>query len=141
MKRVHLIYLVIVTSLCACTQNPEEQLTYLNGYWEIAGVTTPDGKAKEFSLSQNIDFFEIQNNQKGIRKKVQPSINGNFTTSQSSENIDIEIRKDMLVLKYTTAFDHWEETVIEATKDELILLNENGNIYSYRRYEPILLSQ
>lgn len=141
MKRVHLIYLVIVTSLCACTQNPEEQLTYLNGYWEIADVTTPDGKAKEFSLSQNIDFFEIQNNQKGIRKKVQPSINGNFTTSQSSENIDIEIRKDMLVLKYTTAFDHWEETVIEATKDELILLNENGNIYSYRRYEPILLSQ
>ena len=141
MKRLHLIYILIVTSLVSCTQTPDEKLTHLEGYWEIADVTTADGAKREFSLSQNIDFFEIQDNQIGIRKKVQPDINGHFTTSQSSENIDIEINGDTLVLKYTTAFDSWKETVIKASKDQLILLNEDGNTYTYRRYEPILLSE
>ncbi|WP_299685610.1 hypothetical protein [uncultured Dokdonia sp.] len=141
MKQVHLICLVIITSVTACTQSPEEQLAHLNGYWEIANVTTPDGETKTFSLSQNIDFFDIQDHQKGIRKKVQPDINGHFTTSQSSENIDIEFTEGMLILAYTTAFDTWKETVIKASKEQLVLLNENGNTYTYRRYEPILLSE
>jgi len=124
-----------------CTQAPEEKLTHLEGYWEIASVTTPSGETKTFSISQNIDFFDIQDNQKGIRKKVQPDINGHFTTSQSSENIDIEIQEDQLILTYTTAFDSWKETVVKASKEQLILLNDNGNTYTYRRYEPILLSK
>ena len=131
----------MATSLVSCTQTPDEQLTYLEGYWEIAEVATPDGSKKTYSLSQNVDFFEIQDNQKGVRKKVQPDIGGHFTTSQSSENIDIEINDNTLVLKYTTAFDSWKETVIEASKDQLILLNENGTTYTYRRYEPILFSK
>ena len=94
-----------------------------------------------FSLSQNIDFFDIENNSKGIRKKVQPDISGKFTTSQSSENIDIEINDGTLILKYTTAFDSWKETVIKASQDQLILLNENGNTYTYRRYEPLVLTK
>ena len=114
---------------------------HLEGYWEIAEVASPNGAKKTFSLSQNIDFFEIEDQKKGIRKKVQPDIGGHFTTSQSSENIDIEINDDALVLKYTTAFDSWKETVIKASKDRLILLNENGTTYTYRRYEPILLSE
>ncbi|MFT5890916.1 MAG: hypothetical protein ACI9Y7_001015 [Dokdonia sp.] len=141
MKRLHLIYILIVTSLISCTQTPDEKLTHLAGYWEIADVTTVGGKKREFSLSQNIDFFEIQDNLIGVRKKVQPDINGHFTTSQSLENIDIEINEDTLVLKYTTAFDSWKETVIKASKDQLILVNEDGNTYTYRRYKPILLSE
>ncbi len=131
----------IVTSLISCTQTPDEKLAHLAGYWEIADVTTADGAKRTFSLSQNIDFFEIQDNKIGIRKKMQPDINGHFTTSQSLENIDIEINEDILILKYTTAFDSWKETVIKASKDQLILLNEDGNMYTYRRYEPILLSE
>lgn len=141
MKRLYLIYTLIITSLIACTQSPNEKLSHLNGYWEIADVTMLDGEKKEFSMSQNIDFFEIQDNQTGVRKKVQPSINGQFTTSQSSENIDIEINEDILIIRYTTAFDSWKETVLKASEDQLVLLNENGNTYTYRRYEPILFSE
>lgn len=139
MKRLHLTYTLFTAILVSCTQTPEEQLTLLEGYWEIAEVTAPNGAKKTFSLSQNIDFFDIVDQKKGIRKKVQPDIDGNFTTSQSSENIDIEINDDTIVLIYTTAFDSWKETVMEATKDQLTLLNENGTTYTYRRYEPILL--
>lgn len=141
MKRLHLIYILFIASLVSCTQTPEEKLTHLEGYWEITEVTSSNGGKKTFSMSQNIDFFEIKDQKKGIRKKVQPDIGGNFTTSDSSENIDIKISGDTLILKYTTAFDSWEETVVKASEDQLILLNEIGTTYTYRRYEPILLSE
>lgn len=141
MKQLHYIFILFMAGLVSCTQTPEEKIAHLEGYWEIAEVASPNGVKKTFSLSQNIDFFEIEDQKKGIRKKVQPDIGGNFTTSQSSENIDIEINDDTLVLKYTTAFDSWRETVIKASKDQLILLNENGTTYTYRRYEPILLPE
>ena len=139
MKRVLFIYICIAVGLLACSQSPDDQLVHLEGYWEIADVTTPEGQTKTFSISQNIDFFDIGANSKGIRKKVQPSISGKFTTSKSSENIDITIIDGELILTYTTPLDSWKETVIKATQDELILLNENGNTYSYRRYEPLVI--
>lgn len=110
----------------------------INGYWEIASVTTSEGVTKEFSISQNVDFIEIENG-KGIRKKVQPDLMGNFKTTNASENIDVEIDSDRLTLKYSTAFDTWNETVLEVTKEKLKVENDNGNTYTYRRYEPLMI--
>lgn len=141
MKRLYPIYILIIVSFFACSQSPEDALQHLEGYWEIASVTLADGSKKEFSISQNIDFFEIKENQTGIRKKVQPDINGHFVTSKSVENIDIETVNDTLVLKYTTAYDTWQEKVITAKEKQLILLAENGNVYTYRRYEPLIINE
>jgi hypothetical protein len=125
--------------LISCSQSNEEKLALLNGYWEIASVTTSEGVIKEFSISQNVDFIDIENG-KGIRKKVQPDLMGNFKTSNASENIDVEIDNDRLILKYSTAFDTWNETVLEVTKEKLRVENDNGNTYTYRRYEPLMIT-
>lgn len=125
--------------LISCSQCNEEKLALLNGYWEIASVTTSEGVIKEFSISQNVDFIDIENG-KGIRKKVQPDLMGNFKTSNASENIDVEIDNDRLILKYSTAFDTWNETVLEVTKEKLRVENDNGNTYTYRRYEPLMIT-
>lgn len=125
--------------LISCSQSNEEKLALLNGYWEIASVTTSEGVIKEFSISQNVDFIDIENG-KGIRKKVQPDLMGNFKTSNASENIDVEIDNDRLTLSYSTAFDTWNETVLEVTKEKLRVENDNGNTYTYRRYEPLMIT-
>lgn len=132
------LYTLLFITFYSCTSSPEAQLEYLDGYWEIVAVRFPDDTQRTFSMSQNIDFFEVNDDLTGVRKKVQPDILGSFTTSQSSENINATIKDDILKLQYSTAFDSWYETVIKATAEELILLNENGNTYTYRRYEPIL---
>jgi hypothetical protein len=75
----------------------------------------------------------------GIRKKVQPNVVGEFTTSQSSENINVVYKDDLLLLEYATAMDTWQETVKKATTDELVLINEDGLIYTYRKYTPLAL--
>lgn len=141
MKHLYPIYILIIISIFACSQSPEEALQHLDGYWEIADVTFTDGRKKEFSISQNIDFFEIKEDQTGIRKKVQPDINGHFTASKSVNNIDIETIHDTLVLKYATAHDTWQEKVISATKEQLILLSNNGTVYTYRRYKPLIINE
>lgn len=135
MKKLTFIFALFL--VLSCSQNVEEKLALVNGYWEIASVTTSEGLTKEFSISQNVDFIEIKN-KKGIRKKVQPDVMGNFQTTNDSENIDVAIDHNRVTLKYSTAFDTWNETVIEVTKSTLILENDNGNIYTYRRYQPLI---
>ena len=40
---------------------------------------------------------------------------------------------------YETPFDKWKETVIRANGKELIVRNEDGIQYQYKKYEPINL--
>ena len=90
-------------------------------------------------MSQNIDFFQINEDGTGIRKKVQPNLSGTFTTSKTSENIDILSNEKLLTLQYSTALDTWTETVQKATRDELVLINEAGIIYTYKKYTPLVI--
>ena len=121
----------------SCSNTSVKELDLLNGYWEIAEIENSYGFTKEYSISQNIEFFEITKEGKGVRKKVQPDINGNFTTSNSSQNIDIEINDNIVFLKYSTEFDTWQEEVLSITSNKLVLKNEDAYIYTYRRYQPI----
>ncbi|WP_339847979.1 hypothetical protein [uncultured Dokdonia sp.] len=137
MKNLYLLLILAIT--LGCTQSNEEKLKHISGYWEIASIENPNAQVKEFSMSQNIDFFEVNADGKGVRKKVQPNVVGEFTTSQSSENINVVYKDDLLLLEYATPMDTWQETVKKATTDELVLINEDGLIYTYRKYTPLAL--
>ena len=98
------------------------------------------GNTKEFGMSQSIDFFEMNPDGKGVRKKVQPNVLGDFKASDASENIDALIKDGKVVLQFSTAFDTWEEKLFKATATKLILINTDGKIYTYRRYQPLVLN-
>jgi hypothetical protein len=133
-KAICLLLLLLTVS---CSQSPAEKLERINGYWEIAQIENSYGFVKEYSISQNIDYFEITAAGKGVRKKVQPDLSGNFTTTNSSENIDVAIQDNTVFLNYSTAFDNWKEEVISVSTTHLVLRNEDNYTYTYRRYQPI----
>lgn len=133
---VFLLTLIVLS----CSNSPADNLELLNGYWEIAQIENSYGSTKEYSISQNIEFFEITKERKGVRKKVQPDINGNFTTTNSSQNIDVEINESTVFLKYSTEFDSWQEEILSITPNELILKNQDDYIYTYRRYQPLAIN-
>ena len=139
-QRFILSILFIGILITSCSKPPEEQIALINGYWEIAKIENNYGSSKEYSISQNIDFFEVNTQGKGIRKKVQPDIKGNFTTTNSSENINVTTKDNTVFLQYSTAYDTWQEEVINVSKKELILRNENNFTYVYRRYEPLSIN-
>ncbi|ANH61686.1 hypothetical protein [Dokdonia donghaensis] len=134
-----LVYTLIALLILSCSSSPQEKLANISGYWEIASIEMPDGTTRTYGMSQNIDFFEINEDGTGVRKKVQPNALGEFITSNDSENINTIIEDDILILSYTTALDNWQETVKKASKEELILINKDDIIYKYRRYQPLII--
>ena len=47
-------YLILVFICVSCAQNPEKQLPYLNGYWEIKEATS-NGITKTYTISEYED--------------------------------------------------------------------------------------
>ncbi len=138
MKSSHLISIMGIAVLCcACSgNNPEEQKEFLSGYWEIQNVDSPYGNDKNYKINETIDYIEIKDST-GFRAKVLPRIDGTIITNGNTENIKVSTENDSLRLKYTTNFDQWSETVLEANENILKVKNERGMIYTYSRYKLI----
>src|SRR5690606_20828499 len=111
-------------------------LGHISGYWEIEEVTSAAGESKAFTMNMLVDYIEI-NNSEGFRKKVAPQPDGTFNITDDAEKIEVKTEKNQVQLLYSTPFDQWTETVLKADEHQLIVKNEDGIIYTYRRYEQI----
>ncbi len=134
-----LILLFSIFTLISCSDNdPQEQLKNLNGYWQIEKVEIENDSVVEYSLSQYIDYIEI-NDSVGFRKKLKPKIDGGFIeASNDSEKITAKIEENSLILYYSTPFAEWKEEVLEATEEKLLILNRDDKKYYYQKYEPLI---
>src|SRR5690606_29348370 len=100
--------LIIGVFLTACNrQIPEQQVKYLEGYWEIKRVEIPPDSVVEYKFNENVDYFELGDN-KGFRKKVRPQLDGSFLVTENSEEIETRIEDGELYIYYTTPFDSWK---------------------------------
>ncbi|WP_179319517.1 lipocalin family protein [Winogradskyella helgolandensis] len=125
--------------ICSCSANPETYIEHVEGYWEIQEVTMADGSKKEYKFNETIDYISISDNLKGFRKKLKPGINDTYFTSGDAESIQLIVDDNALNIYYTTPYNNWKETVLEATPQQLRIINEDDNVYLYKRYTPIKL--
>ena len=136
MKKYIIVLLILILS---CKKSPEVLITHLNGYWEIDEVTLVDGSKRDYNYNDTIDFLSINDSLVGFRKKLMPNIDGSFSTSNDAEALKIVIENDSLNIYYKTPHAEWKETVLEATKDKLLIQNKDKLLYLYKRYEPLEL--
>jgi hypothetical protein len=131
---------IIIASLllfAGCNSNvTEQELSLLNGYWEIAKVNFPDGRQKEYNVNSSIDYIYLDG-RKGYRKKVQPKFDGTFETSNDAEMFDIGNTNDIYVLTYSTGFSTWKEDLISLSATKFSVKNKEGITYTYKRFEAI----
>ena len=128
--------LVFVSLLTSCSNNDrEEQIQHLNGYWEIKQADLPEGISKEFRFSEWVDYIEVDS-MEGFRKKVKPQIDGSFITTEDAEKFEVKVENDSINLYYSTPYANWKETVLSSEEDELVVLNRDGIIYTYKRFTP-----
>lgn len=137
MKQI--VLAIAILSLVSC-QTKSYKLKDINGYWEITEAKTPYG-TKQYKMSSNIDYFYLESDSAGLRKKVQPSLMGKYATSEDSEKFSFFSRNDSLFIRYNSVYDEWTEYVINLTEDKLILKNESETIYTYKRFEPINVTE
>lgn len=120
-------------------KNAALEMDSLNGYWEIEEVFFPDKSIKTYDISTTIDFFTYKDG-KGFRKKVQPSLDGTYTTSDDAiPFIKVEV-EGTVYLRYTNGQESWEEEVQLVQANMLRLRNAAGIQYTYSRYEPIAIT-
>jgi len=130
-------FLIIVLVLSSCATNPEDKIPYIDGYWEIKEVKKDGKLIKEYSISTSVDYFEINDNLTGFRKKVSPTFNGTFTITQDQAPFTLKIENDTLNIYYNHNNVITKETIIKASKEVLIIANSQGFHYIYEPFESI----
>lgn len=132
------IAFLIAICLVSCNQqDPQEQIQHLDGYWEIDKVEFSKDSLRTYKFNETIDYLDLDGTE-GFRKKVRPQLQGTFEVTNDAEKLEVKIEDDHLYLYYSTPYDSWKEKVLKAEENELKLENEQGIIYHYKRYEPLL---
>ena len=66
-----LITFILASLIYSCQTEVTNYIPFIEGYWEIVSVTKDYKKIKEFKISGTIDYFKINPDLSGYRKKVQ----------------------------------------------------------------------
>ena len=136
-KKLAILFLAISFISCSKAIKPED-ISKINGYWEIEKVIFPDGNEKNYPASETIDFFEIHKNT-GIRKKVKQQFNGKYIDNRQSEKITATFKNGKAYLNYQTEYAKWIEEITEISNENLVLKSEQNIHYHYKRPTPFSL--
>jgi hypothetical protein len=137
-KIVGILIICLVFVSCKQDIKPEE-LHLLIGYWEIEKVVFDDGKDKRYTINESFDYFEINKENQGFRKKVKPQLNGTFLVNDTHENIKIQNIENRFFIAYTTPYARWKEEIVSISKEKLVLKNEQNSEYHYKKATPITI--
>ena len=136
MKNLFVITFISVLLISCQSKVASTDLPKINGYWEIEKVVFEDGNQKEYSINETFDYFKIKNN-KGIRKKVMPQLDGTFLVNDTFESIEIKETDGKYFIHCSTDFAKWQEQIVSLTDQELVLLNPSKKEYHYKRAASI----
>ena len=136
MKKI--ITLLLASLLYSCQSDVINYIPYVEGYWEIVSATKDQKKIKDFKISGTIDYFKINDNLSGYRKKVTPRFDGAFEISQDQSNFKLSIEDHQLRINYNNNGIVYKEQIMRANETSLIISNSNGFSYTYKPYEPLI---
>ena len=136
-KAFGILFLYLLFVACKQKINPAD-IAKINGYWEIEKVTFDKGEDKDYKMNETYDYFEIKDN-KGIRKKVMPQLDGTFLVNDTFENVTVRFADDKVFLDYVTPYMKWSEELIALTDEELVLLNKEKKEYHYKKATAVNL--
>jgi len=137
MNKLSCLFIFLICVACA-KYDAKPFIKNIDGYWEIERVILSDGSEKKYNFNKSIDFFEIKDTL-GVRKKLQPKLDGSFISTNDRQLFTLHIKNDSLRMHYQNHLSKWIETVILAKEDQLIIKNEAGNTYFYKPYHKIKL--
>ena len=133
---VIILFLSFLVISCQQKIKPED-ISKINGYWEIEKVGFDQGEDKQYGMNESYDYFEIGKNNSGIRKKVMPQLDGSFIVNDTYENVKIRFTDDKVFIDYVTPYAKWTEELIAVSEDKLVFKNQEKKEYYYKRAEKL----
>lgn len=135
MKRIFIV-LFLMIGLTSCKQDPNTLIPYINGNWEIQQVQKNKNLLKEYNISTSIDYFQVNEDLTGFRKKLMPNLNGKYIMTEHEAPFILLIEEDDLFIQYQLPSDTIVEKIKKASESELIIENDQGFTYFYKPFEP-----
>ena len=89
-------------------------------------------------MSGSVDYFNVNTDLTGFRKKVTPKFDGTFEISQHISKFNLIVEDRHLWLIYSNNNVSYREEIIRANNSSLIISNSDGFIYTYKPYEPLI---
>ena len=133
-----LITPLLISLLYSCQSDVTNYIPFVEGYWEIVSATKDQKKIKDFKISGVIDYFKINDDLSGYRKKVTPRFDGALEISQDQSNFKLSIEDHQLRINYNNNGIAYKEQIMRANETSLIISNSNGFSYTYKPYEPLI---
>ncbi|MCZ8090267.1 MAG: hypothetical protein O9282_09465 [Flavobacterium sp.] len=137
MKRIISVFVFLLLVSCQ-SEIKKEDLSKLNGYWEIKEVEMPSGEKKDYKVNETIDYFQVKNDV-GFRQKVMPRFDGKFGTNDIKEELKIIEKDAHFFIEFKTNYGKWQEEIITLEDSTLVLKNKEELIYEYKRHIPFSL--
>lgn len=134
MRKIVLGFVIFLAISCT-SKVTKEDISKLNGYWEIKQVKMATGETKDYKVNETIDYFEVKNNV-GFRQKVMPQFNGKFMTNGIKETIKIKEGKNSFFIEYNVDKNNWQEEIIAIADSTLVLKNKENIEYTYKKFKP-----
>ena len=135
---IALSYFILLSS---CQSDVSTYIPFIEGYWEIVSVTKDQKKVKEFKMSGSVDYFKVNADLSGYRKKVTPRFDGAFEMSQHASKFTLSIKDDHLWIHYDNNDVAYREEILRANAASLVISNSDGFIYTYKPYEPLIFEE
>jgi hypothetical protein len=124
--------------LISCKSEVSTYIPFVEGYWEIVNVSKDQKKVKDYKMSGSVDYFKVNADLSGYRKKVTPRFDGTFEISKHVSEFTLSIKDNHLWIIYTNNNATYSEEIVRANNSSLILSNSDGFIYTYKPYEPLI---
>ena len=139
MKKV-IFKIIVLLLVLGCKEDPSVYLQHIDGYWEIHQVKKDNKIVIEYSISSAIDYFEVNEDNSGFRKKVMPNLEGKYIVTDHESPFTLKIEDNELNIHYDVDGHTFTETIKEASESELVITNEQGFTYYYKPFEPFNLN-
>jgi hypothetical protein len=133
-----LISLSFFILLNSCQSDVSTYIPFVEGYWEIVSVTKDQKKVKEFKISGSVDYFKVNADLSGYRKKVTPRFDGAFEMSLHQSEFTLSVKDSHLWIHYDNNDVAYTEEILRANAASLVISNSVGFIYTYKPYEPLI---
>ena len=133
-----LIALSFFILLNSCQSDVSTYIPFVEGYWEIVSVTKDQKKVKEFKISGSVDYFKVNADLSGYRKKVTPRFDGAFEMSLHQSEFTLSVTDGRLWIHYDNNDVAYTEEILRANAASLVISNSVGFIYTYKPYEPLI---
>jgi hypothetical protein len=133
MKKVVLLIVVTFSMLCCKDPIRSVNLENIQGYWEIEYVIFPNASKKKYTLNNQIDYIHYKEG-KGYLKKVQPTVEGRFQTSDVAMPFTIDASEEVYKLVFENGI---VEIIEEVNQKTLVLRTLDNTSFHYLRHQPL----